>query len=104
MDAHETFPYTDFLTQMPNCSHRSVSWSAPRRQVKLCVNPKFASFNSLFWEMPITSVFSLAKASPNAKNFLASLIQLFVSARTKIIRPLFRQFVRLVKLTVICLN
>ena len=77
------FPYIDFLTHTPNCSHRSVSWSAPRRQVKLCFNLNFASFASLSLEIPITTVFSLVKESPNAEIFLASLIQPDVSARGK---------------------
>ena len=76
-------PYIDFSTHTPNCSHRSVSWSAPRRQVKLCFNLNFASLAGLSLEIPITTVFSLVNASPNAENCLASVIQLDVSARGK---------------------
>ena len=75
--------YIAFSTHTPNRSHRSVSWSAPRRQVKFCFNLNFASFAGLSLEMPMTTVFSLAKASPNAENYLASLVQLDVSARGK---------------------
>ena len=77
------FPYIDFLTHTPNFLHRSVSWLAPRRQVKLCFNLNFASLAGLSLEIPITTVFSLVKASPNAENCLASLIQPDVSARGK---------------------
>ena len=77
------FPCIDFLTHYPNCSHRSVSWSAPRIEVKLCYNLNFASLAGLSLEIPIIPMFSLVNASPNAKNYLASLIQPDVSAHGK---------------------
>ena len=77
------FPYIDFLTHVPNCSHRSVSWSDPRKQVRLCFNLHFASLAGLPLEIPITTVFSFAKASANAENCVASMVQWDVSAREK---------------------
>ena len=77
------FPYIDFLTHTPNCLNRSVSWSAPRRQVKLCFNLNFASLAGLSLETPITTVFSLVKDAANKENCLASLKRPDVSARGK---------------------
>ena len=75
------FPYIAFATHTPNCSHRSVSWSAPRGQVKLCFNLNFASLAGLSLEIPITTVFSLVNALVTAENCLASLTHPAVSAR-----------------------
>ena len=77
------FPYIDFLTHTPNFLHRSVSWSAPRRQVKLCFNLNFTSLAGLSLEIPITIVFSFKKASVNAENCMASLVHPDVPARGK---------------------
>ena len=97
-------PYIDFLTHTPNCSHRSVSWLAPRRQVKSCFNLNFASLAGLFLEMPITTAFSLAKASPNVENCMASLVQPDVSARGKKYDHFFANLFGYKKSTTICLN
>ena len=85
-------PYIDFLTHTPNFSHRSVSLSVPGKQVKLCFNLNFARFDGLSLEMPITKVFSLARALSNSENCMASLVQLDVSARGKKYHHFFANF------------
>ena len=98
------FPYIDFLTHTPNCSHISVSWSVPRRQVKLCFNLNFASLAGLSLAMPITTVFSCAKASPNAENCMASLVQPVVSAREKKYDHFLANLFGYRRASTICLN